>query len=100
MKEKKLFHNLWSRPCLSFLKEGLISFKYVNYNCNRNPAQLRVTSPQGTHLQVTQTPGQTGAPGQQIAVRSAAPVRLATGIKPVVTATDRPMQGVFLQNAY
>lgn len=54
-----------------------------------------MTSPQATHLQVTQTPVQTVAPGQQIAVRSVAPVRPATGIKPVVTATDRPMQGVF-----
>lgn len=56
-----------------------------------------MTSPQGTHLQVSQAPGQTVAPGQQIAVRSVAPVRLATGIKPVVTATDRPMQGVLLK---
>jgi len=56
-----------------------------------------VTSPQATHLQVSQTPVQTVAPGQQIAVRSVAPVRPATGIKAVVTATDRPMQGVFLK---
>ena len=56
-----------------------------------------MTSPQATHLQVTQTPIQTVTPGQQIVVRSVTPVRPATPIKPVVTATDRPMQGVFFK---
>lgn len=55
-------------------------------------AQRTVTSPQPTSLQVTQTPIQTIAPGQQIAIRSVAPAQSVQGIKPGVTSTNRPMQ--------
>ena len=55
---------------------------------------MTVTTPQVAHLKVTQTPIQTVTPGQQITVRSVAPARPAQGIKPVVSTTDRPMQGV------
>lgn len=49
-------------------------------------------SPQPTTLQVTQTL----APGQQIAVRTVAPAQPGQGIKPTVTLTNRPMQGLWL----
>lgn len=62
---------------------------------NYHAAQRTVTSPQPTSLQVTQTPIQTIAPGQQIAIRSVAPAQSVQGIKPGVTSTNRPMQGLF-----
>ena len=49
-------------------------------------------SPQPTTLQVTQTL----APGQQIAVRTVAPAQPGQGIKPTVTLTNRPMQGLWI----
>ena len=58
--------------------------------------QQKGTSPQATHLQVSQSPVQSVSPGQSITNRNVAQtLPVAKTVKTAATTSDRPVQGMF-----